>query len=56
MKGVLSLFYEDGRASCAYLYPCKVNGVAGCYFDPWANDQDWGLYYYIKYFCQEQRK
>ncbi len=41
----LCLFSSDGRASCAYLYPYKVNGINGEYFDPYANDQDWALYY-----------
>ncbi len=45
----LSLFMTDGSASCAYLYPMAVNDRTGCYFDPWANDQDWGLYYALKY-------
>jgi len=36
-------FTPDGRASCAYVYPLSVNGQAGQFFDPWANDQDWAL-------------
>lgn len=42
----LSLFDEDGRGYCAYLYPDKVDGVAGKFNDPYANDQDWALAYY----------
>ena len=38
----------DGRGSCAYVYPETINGQRGKYADPWANDQDWGLYYYIR--------
>gem|GEM_PF-67162 len=38
-----SLFRSDGSASCAYVYPLTVNGQAGEFSDPWANDQDWAL-------------
>ena len=43
-RGVLSLFSPGGSASCAMVYPVTVNGQKGCGYDPWANDQDWGLY------------
>ena len=43
----LSLFDENGRGYCAYLYPDKVDGVAGKFNDPYANDQDWALAYYF---------
>ena len=43
----LCLFFEDGNASCAYIYPNKVNGVKGGFYDPYANDQDWALVYYL---------
>ncbi len=39
----LCLFKQDGRASCAYLYPLKIGAQDGQRFDPWANDQDWAL-------------
>ena len=48
LRGVLSAFHEDGSASCAYVYPYRVNQVKCAYEDPWANDQDWALYYYLK--------
>ncbi len=44
------LFKEDGSASCAYLYPKKVNGARGAHFDTFANDQDFALYFMIKMF------
>ncbi|MDR2617882.1 MAG: hypothetical protein LBC62_03320 [Treponema sp.] len=50
IRGVLSLFFADGSASCAHVYPLTVNGQQGGYFDPWANDQDWGLYLALKFF------
>ena len=39
----LCLFTEDGRASCAYIYPNQVDGTTGSFYDPYANDQDWAL-------------
>jgi hypothetical protein len=50
LRGVLCLFAPDGSASCARLYPLKVNGAPADFLDPWANDQDWGLYYALKFF------
>jgi hypothetical protein len=49
IRGVLGLFFPDGSASCAHLYPLTVNGKKGNFFDPFANDQDWGLYYNLKF-------
>ena len=40
-------FFEDGKASCAYVYPYRVNGVRAGFYDPFANDQDWALVYYL---------
>lgn len=48
-RGVLSMFMPDGSASCAYVYPLSVNGKEAGYYDPYANDQDWGLYFMLKY-------
>lgn len=47
VRNNLCLFFEDGKASCAYLYPNKVNGVRTGFYDPFANDQDWALVYYL---------
>lgn len=49
VKSNLCNFFEDGTASCAYVYPSKVNGEKGGFFDPFANDQDWALVFYYKY-------
>ena len=49
MRNCLCLFYPDGGASCAYVYPYSLNGVRGEFYDEWANDQDFALYYYLKY-------
>lgn len=43
----LCLFFEDGKASCAYLYPYKVNGIKAQFYDEYANDQDWALVFYL---------
>jgi hypothetical protein len=40
-------FFEDGIASCAFIYPAKVDGKKAHKFDPYANDQDWALVYYF---------
>ena len=48
-RGCLSMFSESGNASCAMVYPITVNGEPGKYWDPWANDQDWALYYILKF-------
>lgn len=50
VRNCLCLFDTLGAASCAYLYPYKINGKKGEFFDEWANDQDFALYYYLKYF------
>lgn len=47
-RAVLMMFFADGRASCAYLYPFQINGREGEFYDAYANDQDWGLYFYLK--------
>lgn len=49
LRGCLNLFSADGSASCAMVFPQTVNGKKGNFYDPWANDQDWALYYALKY-------
>ena len=49
LRGSLSLFSPDGSASCACVFPLTVNGVPGAGYDSWANDQDWALYYWLRY-------
>ena len=46
-RGQLCQFGEDGSATCAILTPLTLNGQPGDYRDPWANDQDWALVYYL---------
>ncbi|MDR1758280.1 MAG: DUF5695 domain-containing protein [Bacteroidales bacterium] len=47
VRNNLCLFSEDGRASCAYVYPTKVNDTDARCYDPFANDQDWALAYFL---------
>ena len=46
-RNCLCLFNEKGEGSCAYVYPFKVNGHVGAFYDEWANDQDFALYFYM---------
>lgn len=48
LRGVLSMIHEDGTATCAYVYPHKVNGIRADFADPMANDQDWGVYFMLR--------
>lgn len=47
VRNNLSNFFEDGKASCAYVYTSHVNGEKAAFYDDYANDQDWALYYYL---------
>ncbi len=48
IKNCTCLFKENGAASCAYVYPYSVNDKKGEYFDVFANDQDFALYFLLK--------
>jgi hypothetical protein len=52
----LCLFTPDGRGSAAYVYPLTINEKPGRYLDPWANDQDWALVYWLAIFGRELQK
>ena len=47
-RNCLCLFNDDGSASCAYVYPYMINDRKGGFYDAWANDQDFALYFAIK--------
>ena len=47
VRGNLSLFFEDGRATCAFVNPRRVNGEDAHYADAYANDQDWALTFWL---------
>lgn len=44
----LCLFIPGGKASCAYMYPRRVDGRPAKFHDAYANDQDWALAYYLQ--------
>lgn len=46
VRNNLCQFFEDGSASCAFIYPDKIDGKSAHLFDPYANDQDWALVYF----------
>ena len=48
-RGVMGMFFPDGSATCAWLYPYDVNGTRGEFPDPYANDQDWGMYFMLRH-------
>lgn len=50
-KSGYCLFLANGEASSAYVYPERVNGEKGGFFDPFANEQDGFLY--LAYKIQE---
>lgn len=45
MRNCMCLFDEKGTGSCAYVYPYKVDGRECGFYDDWANDQDFALYF-----------
>ena len=49
LKANLASFSPDGRATCAYLYPRRIDGIPGRYADAYANDQDWALVAYLDF-------
>lgn len=44
IRNCMCLIGDDGRGSAAHVYPYKLNGKRGEFFDPWSNDQDLVLY------------
>lgn len=49
LRNNLCLFDEEGKGSAAFIYPKFVNGRKGHFYDAYANDQDWALYYTLEY-------
>jgi len=43
----LSPFTPEGRGSAAHVYAFSTNGRRAGRDDPWANDQDWALVYFL---------
>ncbi|MDQ0229156.1 hypothetical protein [Metabacillus malikii] len=40
---------NTNRRKFAKLTPYTVNGIQAGFYDPWANDQDWGLNFMFDY-------
>ena len=59
MRNTLCLYNSDGSASCAYLYPVTSRIITadgdlvscghGEFYDAWANDQDFALYFILRH-------
>lgn len=52
LRNCMCLISDDGRGAAAHIYPYKLNGRRGEFFDPWSNDQDLVLYDAL-YFADE---
>lgn len=50
IRNCLCLFNQLGQGSAAYVYPFESNGQKGQFYDAWANDQDFALYFFLDYF------
>ena len=48
IRNCLCLFNEKGEGSCAYVYPFRLNDSSGEFYDEWANDQDFALYFALE--------
>lgn len=48
IRNCMCLFGPDGSASCAYVQPYSVDGIRGEFYDEWANDQDFALYFAMR--------
>lgn len=55
VRNNLCQFFEDGRASCAYIFPDAVNGEEAEFYDPYANDQDYAMVYFLRIYEQLAR-
>lgn len=51
IRNCMCLFDKDGRGSCAYVYPFRIDDIPGEFYDEWANDQDFALYCFMDMEC-----
>ena len=49
LRSLLTGFFPDGSATCAFVYPSCVDGRPAHVADPLANDQDWALVYAMRH-------
>ncbi len=47
MRNTLCLFDDEGHGAENYVYPFRVDGKKGQFYDEWANDQDFILYFVL---------
>lgn len=55
LRNCLCLFFEDGRASCASMFPYMSNGRNGEYYDAYGNDQDFALYFAWRFLGEKEQ-
>lgn len=48
IRNCMSNYRKGGKNSCAYIYPYKVNGKRGKFYDPFSNDQNTALYFALQ--------
>lgn len=44
IRNCMALIRDDGRGAAAHVYPYRLDGKRGEFYDPWSNDQDLVLY------------
>lgn len=54
-RALLQMFFPNGTASCAYVFPFSVNGERTHVADPMANDQDWALYFMVRHMLETEQ-
>lgn len=51
IRNCMCLFDKEGKGSCAYMYPFRIDDIPGEFYDEWANDQDFALYSFMDMNC-----
>lgn len=51
LRNCMNLISDNGRGAAAYVFPYKLNGKRGEFYDPWSNDQDL-VFYDALYFSE----
>ena len=49
MRNCFCLFDAAGHGSAAYVYPYRIGTKSGEFYDDWANDQDFALYFAMEF-------
>lgn len=48
IRNCMSNYFAGGKGSCAYIYPYRVNGRKGQFYDVFSNDQNTALYFALQ--------